>query len=272
MKMMKRFFKKRRRRQSAELEGEPDVPKPTESNITTANIYSGFKIPPPADEPSKDHVEDESVYKIEKIAVKKVDGKLLRYSPKTVLKQPSKKEVPDTALAPALSSEPAGKTKDIEIDSAHGVPEKGGNLLKSIDDDKSIASSTKSGSDGEEKKVKSNGDATPSPVKDKVNEVVVPRSGAEDRHATISNAYDSIPLLEQTKLPRGGISVETKAVGRVQVRIASYLCKRLSSSLSCFQIVAFLSHSTIAMITNSDGCYFFVSLSTVFHQKPSKIA
>ena len=30
--------------------------------------------------------------------------------------------------------------------------------------------------------------------------------------------YDSIPLLEQTKLPRGGISIETKAVGMVQVR------------------------------------------------------
>jgi hypothetical protein len=33
----------------------------------------------------------------------------------------------------------------------------------------------------------------------------------------IGDAYDSIPLLEQTKLPRGGISMETKAVGRVQV-------------------------------------------------------
>lgn len=32
-------------------------------------------------------------------------------------------------------------------------------------------------------------------------------------------AYDSVPILEQTKLPRGGVSVETKAVGRIQVRI-----------------------------------------------------
>lgn len=31
------------------------------------------------------------------------------------------------------------------------------------------------------------------------------------------HSYDSIPLLEQTMLPRGGISVETEAVGRVQV-------------------------------------------------------
>jgi hypothetical protein len=30
-------------------------------------------------------------------------------------------------------------------------------------------------------------------------------------------SYDQIPVLEQTKLPRGGISVETAAVGRVQV-------------------------------------------------------
>lgn len=32
-----------------------------------------------------------------------------------------------------------------------------------------------------------------------------------------AKAYDEIPLLEQTKLPRGGVSVETKAIGRVQV-------------------------------------------------------
>jgi hypothetical protein len=30
-------------------------------------------------------------------------------------------------------------------------------------------------------------------------------------------SYDQIPLLEQSKLPRGGVSIETKGVGRVQV-------------------------------------------------------
>lgn len=35
---------------------------------------------------------------------------------------------------------------------------------------------------------------------------------------SIANSYAAIPVLEQTKLPRGGVSVETKAVGRVQVR------------------------------------------------------
>lgn len=34
---------------------------------------------------------------------------------------------------------------------------------------------------------------------------------------SLGDAYDAIPLIEQTKLPRGGISMETKAVGRVQV-------------------------------------------------------
>lgn len=33
----------------------------------------------------------------------------------------------------------------------------------------------------------------------------------------VVKAYEMIPVLEQTKLPRGGVSVETKAVGRVQV-------------------------------------------------------
>ena len=72
--------------------------------------------------------------------------------------------------------------------------------------------------DGKKHHVRKNGGR--SPVDKKVNEVVVPQqSGIEDRHATISEAYDSIPLLEQTKLPRGGISIETAAIGRVQVRL-----------------------------------------------------
>ena len=41
---------------------------------------------------------------------------------------------------------------------------------------------------------------------------------ARPHHAgKLCDAYDSIPLLEQTKLPRGGISIETRAVGRIQV-------------------------------------------------------
>jgi hypothetical protein len=37
----------------------------------------------------------------------------------------------------------------------------------------------------------------------------------EDPH--LISSYGNVPVLEQTKLPRGGVSIETKAVGRVQV-------------------------------------------------------
>jgi hypothetical protein len=40
-----------------------------------------------------------------------------------------------------------------------------------------------------------------------------------DDPPNLVKAYEMIPLLEQTILPRGGASVDTKAVGRVQVRL-----------------------------------------------------
>ena len=95
-----------------------------------------------------------------------------------------------------------------------------GATSKSKEDEQPAPLPTKSKSKEVEKKANGNG-ALPSKsprVKENVDEVVVPESSGEDRHATISMAYDSIPLLEQTKLPRGGISIETKAVGMVQVR------------------------------------------------------
>jgi len=60
---------------------------------------------------------------------------------------------------------------------------------------------------------------SPSLIGKKIEDVVVPQCGKDNRHATIGNAYDSIALLEQTKLPRGGISIETAAIGRVQFGI-----------------------------------------------------
>jgi hypothetical protein len=59
----------------------------------------------------------------------------------------------------------------------------------------------------------------------------------DGRIASISNAYDSIPLIEQTKLPRGGISMETKAIGRIQVRQIQLNC-----SFLCLPRVASFSH------------------------------
>lgn len=37
-------------------------------------------------------------------------------------------------------------------------------------------------------------------------------------HPSIDKAYENIPLLDMIELPRGGFSVETQAVGHVQVR------------------------------------------------------
>ncbi len=186
---MKGFFKKRRSKNSREAEGiAAHAGKPSRDDsigaIAMENELAGFKLPP----------------------------KKLPES-----KQGAKK------AAPARSSNPETKTKGSATDSKK-QSSKGGSSLKPGDTGKPVASPTKSGSEGKEKKVNGNG-ASPSPSplgKQKVNEVVVPESSGEDRHATIGNAYDSIPLLEQTKLPRGGISIETKAVGMVQV---SYLAR-----------------------------------------------
>ena len=178
----KGFFKKRRSKTSGEAGGIAAHTGRDDSigAIAMENELAGFKLPP----------------------------KKLSES-----KQGAKK------AAPARSSNPETKTKDSATDSKKQSSEAGGSP-KSGDTDKPVASLTKSESEGKEKKVNGNG-ASPSPSppgKQKVNEVVVPESSGEDRHATIGNAYDSIPLLEQTKLPRGGISIETKAVGMVQVR------------------------------------------------------
>jgi hypothetical protein len=47
-------------------------------------------------------------------------------------------------------------------------------------------------------------------------EVVMEAVAAEP--PSLIESYDRIPVLEQTKLPRGGVSVETRSVGRIQVR------------------------------------------------------
>eukprot|EP00536_Pseudo-nitzschia_multiseries_P007501 jgi/Psemu1/256296/estExt_Genewise1Plus.C_1770056 len=78
----------------------------------------------------------------------------------------------------------------------------------------SVAKKATFSSEGQEEIPHGNG-ASPS----RVDEVVVQESRGDNRHSTVSRAYDSIPLLEQTKLPRGGISIETEAVGRVQFGI-----------------------------------------------------
>ena len=179
---MKRFFKKRRSKQSSK--GNSEKPNREDNIGATAlrNELAGFKLPPKkATEP----------------------------------KHGTKKAVPVTPTEPERKS----KNTVMDLKKRHSGG-KGGNPLKSMDDKMPVVSVAKSASERIEKKIKGNGASPPPPppVKENVKEVFVPESSGQDRHTTISNAYDSIPLLEQTRLPRGGISIETKAVGMVQVR------------------------------------------------------
>lgn len=54
------------------------------------------------------------------------------------------------------------------------------------------------------------------PEQEGANRITSKVKEADAPHVVLS--YDAVPVLEQTKLPRGGVSVDTKAVGRVQVR------------------------------------------------------
>lgn len=84
--------------------------------------------------------------------------------------------------------------------------------------------------------------------------------GDESESPHLIHSYDQIPVLEQTKLPRGGVSVETKAVGRVQVCF-------VKSHQFCNQYriqVHFLAHN---MLFYS----FFLYCSLAFRLKLSKI-
>lgn len=51
-----------------------------------------------------------------------------------------------------------------------------------------------------------------------VKSSVVKENSLEEQ--AMARMYDSIPPLEVTQLPRGGISIETEAIGRIQVRNA----------------------------------------------------
>lgn len=81
-----------------------------------------------------------------------------------------------------------------------------------------------------------------------------PDEANEAPHIVLS--YNAIPVMEQTKLPRGGVSIETKAVGRVQV---------CSGMFRLFEFCLLVSTMEVRLTDTS-----FRSLA--FLQKPSKIA
>lgn len=46
------------------------------------------------------------------------------------------------------------------------------------------------------------------------------------KDSEVIKTYSDVPMLEINKLPRGGVSIDTKAVGRVQVRYDACFCRR----------------------------------------------
>jgi len=76
---------------------------------------------------------------------------------------------------------------------------------------------------------------------------------------SVTRMYHLIPELETTKLPRGGISVDTEAVGRVQVSVFAHVCVGIS---------IFSFHMRILPI----GLFAIDRYSLEYRQRQSKIA
>lgn len=57
------------------------------------------------------------------------------------------------------------------------------------------------------------------------SEATVPNIFEDAPH--VVRSYNAVPVLEQTKLPRGGVSMETQAVGRVQVSCEYWVYLRI---------------------------------------------
>jgi hypothetical protein len=72
----------------------------------------------------------------------------------------------------------------------------------------------------------------PQVVPTKSGTASVSQSLSPEEMAALNKSYESIPLLDVVRLPRGGLSVDTKAVGRVQVRILLHRVIHGSSRLS----------------------------------------
>lgn len=126
------------------------------------------------------------------------------------------KTAEDTRKTPAVPST-NGKLPPEAGTSSSSIPVPAPAPVKSVS-----ASSTADDSDSGKAKSKHKGvsDSFKGVPATEAFEKTSSRTPVQQHILNLGDAYDAIPLIEQVKLPRGGISMETKAVGRVQVRKA----------------------------------------------------
>jgi hypothetical protein len=84
--------------------------------------------------------------------------------------------------------------------------------------------------------------------------------------SAVMRGYDSVPLIDMDVLPRGGISFETKTVGRIQVCYVSFGCWLLDTHM--FLVIYISHHPNVHLLL----FYYYYYFSLVFLQKQSKIA
>lgn len=121
------------------------------------------------------------------------------------------KTPPPSSISPSSASNPTSSGKGTEQNTPKSTS--ASKIIAPIREDfdqASVTSAQKSPVSTEEVKT-----VSPSQQSETMNAALSEEEANEG--PTIANNYAAIPVLEQTKLPRGGVSVETRAVGRVQV-------------------------------------------------------
>jgi len=148
----------------------------------------------------------------------------------------------DTETDPDNQQEVTRKTSNIKSSSSTTITTK--NSIKSICNLMNSKSNTKGAESGHVEGFKTNENCSEIPAASEsaanrqiaVSKVMKRSSGGGNKHIkkipkngssreaqtedpSVARMYDAIPELEDTKLPRGGISIETEAIGRIQFGI-----------------------------------------------------
>lgn len=140
-------------------------------------------------------------------------------------------EVSNSSLIHPSERSDAELSRDNSIPRGESILEEGINMAEEAEDalHKRVTRSTAdTGSSTAENASRRESDGTndstldevpplPSERRQSLNSVATLDSSHNRDSPEVAAAYNAIPLLEQTPLPRGGVSMDTQAVGRVQV-------------------------------------------------------